>query len=63
MKTMPNSTQEEKHRWIRPILNGEITIKGMAKVCTFSERALIFLILDLLNRHSAGRRGRGGVNT
>jgi len=40
MKTMPNSTQEEKYRWIKPILEGEITIKDMAKVCPFSERAL-----------------------
>lgn len=40
MKTMPNSTQEEKYRWIKPILEKEITIKGMGKVCPFSERAL-----------------------
>jgi len=40
MKTMPNSTQEEKYRWIKPILEGAITIKDMAKVCPFSERAL-----------------------
>ena len=40
MKTMPNSTQEEKYRWIKPILESEITIKDMAKVCPFSERAL-----------------------
>jgi len=37
---MPNSTQEEKYRWIKPILEEEITIKDMAKVCPFSERAL-----------------------
>jgi len=37
---MPNSTQEEKYRWIKPILEKEITIKDMAKVCPFSERAL-----------------------
>ncbi len=40
MKTMPNSTQEEKYRWIKPILAGQITIKDMARVCSFSERAL-----------------------
>jgi len=40
MKTMPNSTKEEKYRWIRPILEGGITIKNMAQVCPFSERAL-----------------------
>ncbi len=37
---MPNSTQEEKYRWIKPILDGEISIKDMARVCPFSERAL-----------------------
>jgi len=40
MKTMPNSTQEEKYRWIKPIFESEITIKDMVKVCPFSERAL-----------------------
>ena len=40
MKTMPNSTQEEKYRWIKPVLADEITIKDMATVCPFSERAL-----------------------
>jgi len=39
-KTMPNSTQEEKYRWIKPILNKEISIKDMARVCPFSERAI-----------------------
>lgn len=40
MKTMPNSTKEEKYRWIKPILDKEISIKDMAKVCPFSKRAL-----------------------
>ena len=40
MKTMPNSTKEEKYRWIKPILDKEITIKNMAKICPFSKRAL-----------------------
>jgi transposase-like protein len=40
MKTMPNSTQEEKYRWIKPIIEGKITIKDMIRVCPFSERAL-----------------------
>lgn len=39
-KTMPNSTKEEKYRWIKPILDKEITIKQMTKVCPFSERTL-----------------------
>ena len=40
MKTMPKSTKEEKFRWIKPILDREITIKNMAKVCPFSERSI-----------------------
>jgi len=40
MTTMPNSTKEEKYRWIKPILDKEVSIKDMAKVCPFSERTL-----------------------
>jgi transposase InsO family protein len=39
-KTMPKSTSEEKYRWIKPILNKEMSIKQLAKVCPFSERAI-----------------------
>lgn len=38
--TMPKSTSEEKYRWIKPILDKEIAIKDMVKVCPFSERTL-----------------------
>jgi len=51
MKTMPNSTQEEKYRWIKPILAGEISIKNMAKVCPFSERALKYW-LAVFRKHN-----------
>jgi len=44
MKTMPKSTKEEKYRWINPILDKEISIKNMAKVCPFSERSLRYWI-------------------
>ena len=37
---MPKSTKEEKYRWIRPILDKEISIKDMVKVCPFSERSI-----------------------
>lgn len=37
---MPKSTSEEKYRWIKPILNKEIGIKQLAKVCPFSERTI-----------------------
>ena len=40
MKTMPKSTKEEKYRWIKSILDKEISIKNMAKVSPFSERTL-----------------------
>lgn len=37
---MPKSTSEEKYRWIKPILDKEISIKQLAKVCPFSERTI-----------------------
>jgi len=40
MKTMPKSTKEEKFRWIKPILDREISIKNMDKICLFSERSI-----------------------
>src|SRR3989339_901516 len=45
-KTMPKSTKEEKYRWIKPILDQEITIKQMVKVCPFSERALKYWLAN-----------------
>lgn len=43
---MPESTKEEKYRWIKPILDKEITIKNMVKVCPFSERSLKYWLAD-----------------
>ena len=40
MKTMPNSTQEERLRWITPILKHQVSIKIMSEVCPFSARSL-----------------------
>lgn len=40
MKIMPTSTKEEKYRWIKPLLDKELSIKDMARVCPFSERSL-----------------------
>jgi len=45
-KTMPKSTQEERYRWIKPILDKEISIKQMAMVCPFSERALKYWLAN-----------------
>lgn len=43
---MPKSTKEEKYRWIKPILYKEMTIKQMAYVCPFSERALKYWLAN-----------------
>ena len=37
---MPKSTKEEKFRWLKPVLDEDISIKNMSKVCPFSERSL-----------------------
>lgn len=50
MKTMPNSTKEEKYHWIKPILDKEITIKQMSKVCPFSERTLKYWLANFRQR-------------
>jgi transposase InsO family protein len=51
---MPKSTQEEKYRWIKPILDKDITIKNMVRVCPFSERALKYW---LANYRKNGAKG------
>lgn len=53
-KTMPKSTKEEKFRWIKPILDKEITIKQMAGVCPFSERALKYWLASFRRDGLAG---------
>lgn len=40
MKTMPQKVEEERYRWIKPILDKEIKIIKMVKVCPFCERTL-----------------------
>jgi len=37
---MPNNIKEERLRWIQSILDKEITIKNMTKICPFSERTI-----------------------
>ena len=56
MKTMPNNTKEERFRWIKPILEKQITIKQMTLVCPFSERTLKYWIA----RYK--RNGMNGLN-
>lgn len=43
-KIMPQNTKEEKYRWIKPIVDGDISIKDMVEVCPFSERSLKYWI-------------------
>ena len=43
---MPKSTKEEKYRWIKPILDKEISIENMVKVCPFSERSLKYWLVN-----------------
>lgn len=53
-KTMPKSTTEEKYRWIKPILDREITIKQMIRVCPFSERTLKYWLANFRASGLAG---------
>jgi len=55
---MPNSTQEEKYRWIKSILSGEITIKNMVKVCPFSQRALKYWLAAYRKRGMEGLQNK-----
>jgi transposase InsO family protein len=46
MKTMPNSNQEERLRWIMPIVEKEISVKTMSVASPFSERTLKYWLAD-----------------
>ena len=39
--SMPNNIQEERLRWVYPIINKEIKLKDLVKVCPYSRRTLI----------------------
>jgi transposase InsO family protein len=56
--TMPKTTQEEKYRWIKPILEKEITIKDMVKVCPFSERSLKYWLANYRKHGPDGLRNK-----
>ena len=51
---MPKNTQEERFRWIKPILNKEISIKKMSKICPFSERTLKYWLVSYKNYRLRG---------
>jgi transposase InsO family protein len=57
---MPQSTSEEKYRWIKPILDKEIGIKHLAKVCPFSERTIKYW---LARYRESGLRGLANRST
>jgi transposase len=57
-KTMPKSTKEEKYRWIKPILNKEITIKQMARVSPFGERTIKYWLAKFRDYGMAGLENR-----
>jgi len=40
MKTMPNNVQEERFRWIKPIIDKKQTIKAISEIAPFSERTI-----------------------
>lgn len=42
---MPKSTREEKYRWIKPILDDQVSIVDMAKVSPFSQRTLKYWLV------------------
>lgn len=40
MKVMPNSNQEARYQWIKPIVEKKMKIKDVMLLCPFSERAI-----------------------
>ena len=53
-KTMPKSTSEEKYRCIKPILDKEISIKQLARMCPFSERTIKYWLARYRGHGLAG---------
>jgi len=53
-KTMPNTPQEEKYRWIKPIIDKRIKIKDLILVCPFSERSVKYWLASFRKRGIEG---------
>ncbi len=51
---MPKSTAEEKYRWIKPILDKNISIKDMSEICPFSKRAIKYWLAHFRNNGLPG---------
>lgn len=47
---MSKNIKEERYRWIRPILEKEISIKNLVKVCPYSERSIKRWLADFKAR-------------
>jgi transposase len=53
-KIMPETKQQVRYQWIKPILEREIAIKGLAKICPFSERSLKYWLARYRERGIEG---------
>ena len=64
---MPESVSEERFRWIKPILDKDISIKNMAKVAPFSERTIKYWLskyrkFDIMGLEPKSTRPRSHPN-
>jgi len=58
MKTMPNTTEEEKLRWIKPIIEKQMTIKQLSLVCPFPERSIKYWLANYRKHGVVGLENR-----
>ena len=53
-KTMPKTPQEEKYRWIKPVLDKQMKLKDLISVCPFSERTIKYWLAFFRQRGLEG---------
>jgi transposase len=53
-KIMPKTQQEEKYRWIKPVLDKQMKLKDLISVCPFSERAIKYWLSAFRQRGMEG---------
>ena len=51
---MPETNQEIRYRWIKPILEDSLTIKALAEICPFSERTIKYWLASYRKEGLAG---------
>lgn len=51
---MPNTPQEEKYRWIKPILDKRMKIRDLVLACPFSERSIKYWLASFRERGLEG---------